>query len=183
MFEEEKVKKLWQASRQGNREAFDQFYLSTVRILYAYGKQLHTDTGLVEDCIQELFVNLWKNRKNIQIDHSAKQYLFLSLRRLIIRKAGKASEIPTERQVLDSQHKAPIDAKADEIIELRNQKAKVSKAINHLPKRQKEALFLKYYEGLDYEEIAGVMGLQKHGVYKLVSQAIKKLRKRLTVFF
>ena len=182
MFEEEKVKKLWKKSRKGNREAFDQFYLSTVRILYAYGKQLHVDTGLVEDCIQELFVGLWKNRRNIKIKHSAKQYLFLSLRRLIIRKANKTSETPTEQGILDAQYFAPSLTQSIET-DSQKRKSEVENAIQDLPKRQKEALFLKYYEGFDYEEIAGVMGLQKHGVYKLVSQAIKKLRNRLTIFF
>ena len=40
---------------------------------------------------------------------------------------------------------------------LADRKKKVMQAVNQLPKRQKEAIFLKYYENLDYQEVANLM--------------------------
>ena len=41
---------------------------------------------------------------------------------------------------------------------------KLRRAIELLPKRQREALYLRYFENLTYEEIAQVMGLQRQAV-------------------
>ena len=36
----------------------------------------------------------------------------------------------------------------------------VGDVLNKLPARQQEIIFLRFYEGLSYEEIADVMGIQ-----------------------
>jgi RNA polymerase sigma factor (sigma-70 family) len=41
---------------------------------------------------------------------------------------------------------------------------KLRRAIELLPKRQREDLYLRYFENLTYEEIAQVMGLQRQAV-------------------
>jgi RNA polymerase sigma factor (sigma-70 family) len=56
---------------------------------------------------------------------------------------------------------------------------RLSTTINHLPKRQKEALYLRYYEKMSYEEIMQVMDLSYKSVRNLVSIAIQTLRKVL----
>ena len=55
----------------------------------------------------------------------------------------------------------------------------ISKAIEGLPLRQKEALFHIYYEKLSYEEAASVMDVHIKTVYNLAWRGIEKLRKEL----
>lgn len=53
---------------------------------------------------------------------------------------------------------------------------KLESALKTLPSRQREALFLRFYEGLTYEQIAEVMQISVNSTYKFVSKAILKLR-------
>jgi len=50
-----------------------------------------------------------------------------------------------------------------------------------LPARQREVIFLKYYNNLSYEEIAGIMGIEQDSVYKLTYKALEKLQKLFAV--
>ena len=68
----EKGHQLWQAIQLSDQIAFDQFYVLYVKLLYNYGCQLTVDVGLVEDCIQELFIQLWQKRATLIFKSSIK---------------------------------------------------------------------------------------------------------------
>ncbi len=48
-----------------------------------------------------------------------------------------------------------------------------------LTKRQREAIFLKFYNDLSYSDIASIMDLQVDSVYNVISKAIESLRHKL----
>ncbi|MGH7828421.1 MAG: RNA polymerase sigma factor [Candidatus Binatia bacterium] len=50
--------------------------------------------------------------------------------------------------------------------------------ISDLPAKQRQALYLRYFAGLDYEEIATAMGCSEDSARANVSQAMKKLKAR-----
>ena len=54
---------------------------------------------------------------------------------------------------------------------------KILEAVNQLPARQKEIIYLRIYKGLSYEEISQVMQLNYQVVRNLLSQALKSFRK------
>lgn len=49
--------------------------------------------------------------------------------------------------------------------------------INELPRRQREAIFLRYYEGLQVREVAEVLGITYQGTVNTLYKGIKALRK------
>jgi RNA polymerase sigma factor (sigma-70 family) len=48
--------------------------------------------------------------------------------------------------------------------------------INVLPKRQKEIIYLKFFENLGREEIADIMQISPQAVSNLLQKALKNLR-------
>lgn len=56
------------------------------------------------------------------------------------------------------------------------QKRKLASVIEKLPKRQKEVLYLRYYEGLSTEETAAIMSLSVNSTYVLLSKALNYLK-------
>jgi len=56
---------------------------------------------------------------------------------------------------------------------------KVRKSLQALTKRQREAIFLKFFNQLSYHEVAAIMNLHVDSVYNLISKAIDILRKKL----
>jgi RNA polymerase sigma factor (sigma-70 family) len=53
------------------------------------------------------------------------------------------------------------------------------KALNSLTKRQKEAITLKFYDGLSYQEVAVLMAMSVRATYNLIYRAIEVLRSQL----
>lgn len=59
--------------------------------------------------------------------------------------------------------------------------ANLSKSLNKLPKRQKEAIYLKYYTGLNAKEIAEIMEINYQSVVNLIHKGIKSLKEDITI--
>ena len=173
---------LWQEFRTGNQQAFDYIFEKYIRLLYSYGHKLTAKATLVEDCIQDLFVELWEKKHLLSSTNSIKYYLFKSLRRKLIRALEK------ERHVLGQvafQEDYPFDITfsheaqliSNQITEAQYQG--LTEALTTLSKRQKEVIYLRYFSNLSYEEVAAIMGLNLNSTYKIVSKAIHTLKQHL----
>src|SRR5690606_31577754 len=86
---------VWTSFRNGNRKALDYIFEKYVRLMFAYGGKISRDQGLVEDCIQDLFIELWNKRQIIADTSNIKYYLFKALRRKIVRRLSKDQRIVT----------------------------------------------------------------------------------------
>ncbi|HSI74509.1 MAG TPA: RNA polymerase sigma factor, partial [Lunatimonas sp.] len=53
---------------------------------------------------------------------------------------------------------------------------KLSRAIDELPLRQKEAIYLRYLQELTYDEISELMGVQIPSIYNLIFKGVKTLK-------
>jgi RNA polymerase sigma factor (sigma-70 family) len=63
--------------------------------------------------------------------------------------------------------------RSEEYLSLQN---KITALLNELPKRQKEVIYLHYFEEMDYNQIAAVMGINYQSVLNLTQKALQKLR-------
>jgi RNA polymerase sigma factor (sigma-70 family) len=171
---------LWKQFKLGSNEAFQRIYQQNFKLLYNYGLQIYPNQALVEDCIHELFVYLWKNKSTLGDTNSIKFYLFTSLRRKIIQEQKKTKKKEAEHhknldfEVVFLPEEQLIE---DETSKIRQEELK--KALNNLPARQKEVLLLLYFHNLSYEEVGQIMEINTRSVYTLTWKAITSLRKDL----
>ncbi len=70
----------WDAFRQGDRSAFAQIYFAHYEALLNYGRRFGLPPELVEDTIQDLFVELWQYRETASATTSIRFYLLRALR-------------------------------------------------------------------------------------------------------
>ena len=171
---------VWDSLKSGNRKALDFIFEKYVRLLSAYGSKISRDQGLVEDCIQDLFVELWNRRESLSDTTSIKFYLLKSIRRRIVRRLvndtrclevsetdfdhGKQVEVSVEFNIIQEQASGELSQQ-------------LSRALEHLSGRQREAIYLRFYEKMDYSQISDVMNLSIKSSYKLMGKAIDTLRK------
>ena len=170
---------LWNAFRQGDEGAFSALYCKFSPTLYSYGYHLCRNRDQTEDCMQDLFVHLYQHRSHLGETDSIKFYLYRSLRRRIAEKARASSRwVWDEERTAQPEFELDMPAEAGLIDEqtTHEHKRKLDYLINRLPKRQKEALHLMYFEELSYPEIAQVMGLEIKSVYNLIYNAFVSLR-------
>lgn len=176
---------LWQNVKKDNELAFSVIYKKYTQRLYNYGVHSCHDHDLVMDCLQELFVSIWDKRKQLTTVHSVGSYLFKSFRRLLMKKLSWRKRFLQSIDLKQEKYfeiTLPADALI-EIIELQEEQSeKLRRSLVTLTKRQREAIFLKFYNDLSYSDIASIMDLQVDSVYNIISKAIEALRQKLKTF-
>jgi RNA polymerase sigma factor (sigma-70 family) len=176
---------LWQNFLQGNKEALSAIFLQVHDDLYWYGMKLSGDENLVEDCIQDLFLRLWKNRSNLKPVENLKPYLFKSFRNHVI--DSLELQRPVVSIEIDFEHPfeiiySPEDFLISQQVSEEN-RAKVIEALNELSARQREAIYLRYFEELDFETIAVVMDMNIQSVRNTLHRGMQSLRNLMLAQF
>lgn len=169
---------LWNAFEKGDKEAFGHLFRRYYPLLYQYGLKICDDPSTLEDCIQDLFTELWNKKPNQKIQ-SIKAYLLQALKyklyKTFRKKRSTLDIVYASDDHFELSHETFLIS-ADE----NNEKLKLLlNALNQLPSRQKEIIYLKIYKGLNYEEISEVMGINYQVVRNLLCQALKTFRKLL----
>ncbi len=173
-------RELWWLLKKGDKEAFAILFERYHRTLYNYGIKLApASPGVVEDAIQDLFVDLWRLRDGLtdSVD-SVKFYLYRSLRRKIHLSQKKEPLQNLEERYND--HHLPFQTSHEsQVIQEESftlQKERLKELLNQLPERQLEALTLKYFENFSTEEIAGMMDVNEKSVRNFLYKALITLR-------
>lgn len=173
---------LWNNFRNGSRDAFAMIYQEHVDDLYHYGVHFCGDGEQVRDCLQELFHDLWQTREHLADQLlNIRYYLLSSLRRRLLRTLEKdrrhraqTSEIPFDFELIPPrEHFIIQDEKQQE------QQQQLYAALAALPRRQREAIYLRFFHELSYQEVADLMSMKVDSVYNIISKAIGVLKKML----
>lgn len=57
----------------------------------------------------------------------------------------------------------------------------LSQVVEDLPRRQKECIYLRFYEGMSYQEISEIMEIEVSSTYKMLYKAIEQLYEKLAM--
>jgi RNA polymerase sigma factor (sigma-70 family) len=174
---------IWKSFKDGNRKALDYIFEKYVRVLFSYGSRITKDQNLVEDCIQDIFVELWKRRSALSDTDNIKFYLFKSLRRNIGRRSlsDRRHTINILQSYREEVFEYSIESSIIQEQTSLDQKNHLNLAISKLTKRQQEAIYLKFHELLSYEQLAVVLEIDVKSAYKLIGKAIDSLRSTVKI--
>ena len=172
---------LWDDFLVGSKAAYAYLYATHAGTLYNYGYKIAQNRELTEDSLQDLFLTILETRERLGRTDSIEFYLMRALRRDIVRKLTHAQRFDHDVDTLDFTIEFRYEPTWLDTQISKEQSTMLLHELNNLPPRQKEALFLKYFDNLSYEEIAGVMGIEQTSVYKIVYKAIASLQKRMPV--
>lgn len=177
-------KELWAAIRNGERKAlailFQRYYFYLVKL----GLHYCQDPEMAKDAVNDVFLKLWKTRQKLTDASNVKAYLHTIYRNHlygILR--GEMKQKNRMEQWSDTE---PVQQPSYEqmLIGLQvqeEQKEKLRRAFAKLSPRQKQYLQLKYFEGLSYEQVAEKTGQALKTVYNTTYEAIKILRREITL--
>ena len=149
---------IWEGFLAGDKEAFAHLYNLHMEALYRYGTKLCTDDNLVKDAIQEVFLDLYLKRKKNQTNpYNLRWYLILALKRNLIKKLKHNRKLVGEEECeLNFEPEYSIEKAIIENEEEAELNRKVNDELKKLPAKQKEALYLRFNESMEYPEIAKV---------------------------
>jgi RNA polymerase sigma-70 factor (ECF subfamily) len=174
---------IWNAFRLGDKSAYAEIYELYFDSLYSYGKKFVADQTQVEDAIQDLFIRLWRNREGLSSVDNIKFYLFLSLRRDIRRineKEKSVEKVDFDSFLITQNH--PVDEYSPDDTE-RELTLKLVDILKSLPKRQLEAITLRYYENFSIAEIASIMDVSEKTVRNTLHNSLTLLRKNSNLLY
>lgn len=176
-------KHIWDKFKEGNSSAFEIMYERNINVLANYGKRMSADTDLVKDAIQDMFIDLWRSRANLSSTDSIKFYLIKAFRRNLIRKINASKKLDSHNeQTPGFNHSFEL---SHELVlvnsEMESEKLDLlNSLLNNLPPRQKEAVFLRFYGGLNYTEISDAMGINQQSAHNMVFRALEVLRDKMS---
>lgn len=162
---------------KGDKEAFADIYNKYVDDLFSYGISLGFDRETVKDAIQDSFFKFYTNRKQLKGVNQLKFYLLRMLknRLLDIYKSGSKNST-LETLELSFLQDTSI---RDELIaheEKTSLQQKVNNLLQSLTDRQREAVYLRFIQELEYEEVGSLLKMTVPATRKLISRAIKRMR-------
>ena len=177
--------KLWISLKEGNEFALNKLVKKFFNPLLNYGFKFVKDEAFVKDCAQEVFIEIWKRRERLSIPNSIKAYLLSCVRKKVVREGFRQNIIKSVEENEIQNAIIQIDSSIEKLIieeeSLFEISEKVKKALFQLPKRQYEVLYLQYYQNLNREEIADIMGVKAQSVSNLTQSAFKSFRENWTL--
>lgn len=172
----------WEAMCMGDKKAFLDLYKGLYRRLSVFGLRVCADPDVVSDTLNQVFLELWEKHEFLPRVEQVESYIRTILKRKILKqinhrqrldkvieaiaKDGDLIEIPYEELIVKIQ--------SDDLI-----KRRLSQALEKLTLQQRKLIQLRFYEGLSYEEVAGVSQLTVRTAYNTIYEALKILRKYL----
>jgi len=175
----------WQQSLEGDADAFHRIHRELFQGLFNYSLKVLQDSELAGDAVQELFIRIWMKRSTIGGLRKVKPYFFTALRRQIL---NQLRNLRLRDMKIGGMPQPDIDFSPEEIVirkeEYGSLQERIVELLNALPQRQKEVIYLHYFEDMDYTQIAEIMGIRYQSVLNLTQKALQKLRSAnlLTVF-
>jgi RNA polymerase sigma factor (sigma-70 family) len=168
----------WEAFKNGDKSAYTAIYRYYYPRLYNYGLNITRNEVLVEDSIQEVFTAFWFNRHKMGAVQTPGSYLFISFRNRLTKSLEQDRGL---RVANVEEYFFDIEVSADQVMinteRMYEQRVRLKRALNQLTGRQKEVIFLRFYENLSYEDIASLLQISTKATYKLAARAIAELRK------
>lgn len=169
----------WQTFLQGDRDALGWLFRQYYPDLFRYGHKICADTEVLEDCIQELFIELWQS-KNPPPTTSVKAYLLKAMKYKLLKALRKKNITRLHADM--PEHNSFEISYEDFMIGVQDAADKAKRvvlALNQLTNRQKEIVYLKFYQNLGYEEISEIMNINYQVARNLLHQAVKAMKKIL----
>lgn len=170
---------LWNKFRKGDRHAFALIYKIHIAELLSYGYRVTSNQQLIKDSIHDLFLHIWLHRGNLSETTSIKYYLFRSLRNRILQNLDIAPEFASQPNDFTLDGILSEISWEEELIQEETQTSQMQrlrKAIERLPKRQQEAIQLRYFHSFGLDEISTMMEMNNQSVRNLLHRAITHLR-------
>ena len=171
---------LWLRISDGDRIAYEEIFIYYFNRYCNYGQKFTDDSNLIEDAAQEIMLTIWNKRENLSSIDKVSAYFYTSFRHNLFDKIKQSKKVVGESHFLEDPQFSidhfMIRKELDN--ELRIQ---LKDAIAKLTDRQREVIFLRFYEELSYEEVSGIMNISTKATYKIMARALAMLKENFNL--
>ena len=168
-----------------NKTVFNKFYLQTVDIFFRWVKSMYNlQDDDIQDILSDLYLKLWENKSCFPEDSKwFERWLWFVFKNILKDWFKKKKEIWFSEFENNNWNNTIIDNLQDDdfldIFEKDYKFEMIKQALEQLPEKYKDIVFLKYVEQKNNDEIAEILGISEDNVRQRLSRAIKKLKQLL----
>lgn len=163
--------------KDNNEIAFSSLFKTYYKDLVLFSGTFIKDKAVCEDIVQNIFLNLWVERFDLDIKTSLKSYLLQSVK-------NKCFDELRHKKVVDSyimSYMHNIDP--ENYILYSDLQKHLQEAIDKLPPKYRESFILSRYKNLKYKEISEQLNVSVRTVEERISKALMLLRVSLKEYF
>lgn len=176
--------------KAGDDSAFDHLVEKFRRPLVGFMYRLSRNPAVAEDLAQEVFLRVYRSRRTYKAEARFTTWLYRIATNLAVNHARDTRVERTQSSSLDepeAETGAPVDVAddaptAEERLLRGERMAAIRSHVEALPERQRMAVVLHKYQGMDYREIAQVLELSESATKSLLFRAYETLRDKLKDF-
>lgn len=175
--------------KKSDHECFQQLFAKYSQPLYHFSLSYLKSRTAAEDVVQEVFMKIWRKRKEIDTGKSFQSYLFtiaLNVIRKQFNKLSVSNQLKHDLLISFAENKETFDEK-DNFQEMVD---KMESLIRKMPERRRKIFRLKKLEGKSQKEIAVQFDITTKTVEYHITEAMKflkqefdKLRMKGMIFF
>jgi RNA polymerase sigma-70 factor (ECF subfamily) len=166
---------------RGDAEALGLLYDRYRRLAMAVAYRILDDATAAEDCLQDAFVQVWRNHTSFHPERgSVKSWLLTIVRNAAIdRHRGREGRARQDRPIDEVEYLLGENDDPHQQAVESLQAEQIQTAIRSLPDEQREAITLAFFNGLTHQEIAERMGVPLGTVKGRMRLGLKKMRQQL----
>ena len=170
------VDKKFNITHNSLRQLFEQHFDPLCRFLACYT----SDHMTIEDVVQDVFVNMWEKREELQIE-SPKTYLYSSARNRML---NYLREEKRQNTLLEQWVQSELEKKqGEECFNIDEFSRLAEIAIDNLPDKCRQIFNLSKKRNLTYKQIAGKLDISIKTVESQMGIALRKIREQLSVYY
>ena len=171
---------VWSNFKSGDFASLGILFETHYQELFYYGIKIVALPELVKDTIQDLFTDMWERRSKMSTVENIKAYLIISLRRELIHRISKVRKENVDDQLLPLQ----FSFSAEDFLISTEQNTEhsrlLTKSMEGLTDRQREVILLRFFHGLEFQEISQALEMNIQSVRNLLFRSLDKIRKDMS---
>lgn len=166
-----------------DEQAFELLFRKYYARLCGFANKFLCDPDESEEIVQEVFLNAWRKREQLDVDTGLRAYLFRSVQNLSLNSIEHKKVANNYYAVIAKVYgNSTEDLSGDSQVLYAELNQKIEEAIATLPEECRRIFRMSRMEGLKYAEIAVHLGISVKTVETQMSRALSKLKTELKDF-
>lgn len=167
--------------QQDNEYAFKQLYQNYYSRVVAFIAGIIKKQETAQDLAQDVFVNIWLNRKTLDVSRNLQNYLFVASRHAAINYLKK--ELSVTSEPLENMHTdIGSDITVEDMLFAKEIRLLIEMVVSEMPAQRQRIYRMSREQGVSNEEIASKLGISKRSVENQISLALKEIRQAVTAY-
>lgn len=163
--------------RNGDENAFCLLFRRFGPKIYGTARRMFLTHEDAEELVQEVFLKIWKKKEQLKDNLSFQAYLITIMKSMVYKKVKSQSRFFAYQQFAAAKEVSVLN-EGEISLESEDLYRYSKKAIDQLPKSQKQVFELRYLNHQTAEQIAVQLSISKRTVESHIYKATKSLREK-----